>query len=85
MNHTVDYYTYITEGKKKYYYILIVGKNFNAFDLLRDLKVHNAELLAQSPVTGKKDFTALTIAMDDSKKSEVEKTLQKYGEIDSVS
>lgn len=82
MKHTIDYFSFITEGKTQYHYTIVVDKKkFNVFDLLRDLKPLGAELLSQEPIKGNDDQVVILIAMEDSKKSAVEKKLAEYGEI----
>lgn len=82
MKHTIDYFSFITEGKQQYHYTLMIdNKKFNVFDLLRELKPLGAELLSQEPAHNKDSQVTILVAMDDSKKSAVEKKLAEHGKI----
>jgi hypothetical protein len=81
MKHVTDYYSYITEGKKQYMYKVKVEPDFNIFNLHNDLKPLGAEVLSNEPAGKTKDEYDITIAMDDSKKENVEKTIKKHAEV----
>jgi len=81
MKHVTDYYSYITEGKKQYTYTVKVDSDFNIFNLHNDLKPLGAEVLSNEPNGKTKDEYIVTIAMDDSKKENVEKTIKKHAEL----
>jgi hypothetical protein len=81
MKHVTDYYSFITEGKKQYTYTVKVQKEFNIFNLYNDLKPLGAEVLNNEPNGKSKDEYILTIAMNDSKKEKIEKTIEKHAEL----
>jgi len=81
MKHVTDYYSYITEGKKQYTYTVKAKSTFNVFNLHNDLKPLGAEVLSNAPNGKSKDEYVITIAMDDSKKENVKKTIEKHAEV----
>jgi hypothetical protein len=81
MRHVSNYVEFLYEGKKQYRYLLKVGKDFNTFNLLNDLKPLGAEVLDNQPDGKSKDRVVITVVMDDSKRTEVEDTIKSTAEI----